>query len=1128
MIGQESLLKNWEEQLANLRKESKLLVQFLQEIVEKVDNFNDNINKELIQRIFPKLEEILRNEAVQYEENTINIMRNVVLKIIQKISNHTLPSDRIQKICNVILEVIERDNEENAILGVKIIQDVLLKNIHNTDIEIMEKIEKYLLLQFKDFEHKFHTNFGSTESSLLGREAALRTEEGGRRTKPKIASKDSFKVVAEIYLITVIAMGLYSKRPKPKIAEFVPHIVNALKLMPSREIQRAKKEKFIDFIVAQNKLYSIVSYLLRMQAASDALQKYSNDIAEASMTFLKNCPSEQSNVRKNFLGTLKFLIISYIDPYLKHFEDILNYQVLLGESERQDLRAQASMIILNVAQYTKDKLTGEQKNLIIHDLLRMINDITVTINFQSNAVVTLNKYIDIISKMSDCSAILMEIVQILTMKFRFLAKYLPKSYESRISLKEEEGKKKKKENNNFMKFLNLGDNDEMEVETPSGKQLEFFVDTGQGYLKLENDKEQDIGDLLKETKQIVQKMIALMQSVINTLCDFSSSAVPETENHLSEDKLEQLSKLFHYGIKYFVIKSSIYRAYGRNLSAEEEDLNKNVKLFMEIFVRLDISSFGQIFERQIGFLCKCITKQKTKKAVSQCGIEKEKGTLNGEKKTFDNEFLLKIPQFMKDELSHLPKEKLSEAKQSKSAVFAHILARYLLKKFKNIGGYKKLNSEKNSDTQKYTKTLCLFKIVMDIFSHLDDNENIHSYYLNFVVLSAKFSRKAKSFYHYFSVIKSVNKAINAKQPDPPKMFATLLPGLLTIILKVRQECPVLNELLTETCQFLPVNFRSLVEYLPNLARPFMDCISQIKVANNIASNAMRSFENWLAALTQLLELLDPLFKPILIEFITYLHKLFTCNHYTPSIHKILSRLGGKSRLYMIEKEAYTKSFPDEGLRMTMLERNTKKKIIAGMDVGLDASFRYLESTSKIKPENVKSIYRLVKAAYYAFMDESFDADYIRTCYSILVRHDYEELKKIVDINAAKNFDPLQPQMRITVMKRDSQKHALEKLLTEIFYMTAVYYTRKDSSKKLPEFFFFVCEHLVLIGLCRNGMLTRGNVDEIDPQTYLNVITEFLNESKDTVYPSQKKQSNYKSGHKSHKAYSPNVYEDSGL
>ena len=189
--------------------------------------------------------------------------------------------------------------------------------------------------------------------------------------------------------------------------------------------------------------------------------------------------------------------------------------------------------------------------------------------------------------------------------------------------------------------------------------------------------------------------------------------------------------------------------------------------------------------------------------------------------------------------------------------------------------------------------------------------------------------------------------------------------------------------------------------------------------------------------------------------------------------------------------------------MAMLERTTHKKIVAGMDVGLDASFRYLESTSKIKSENVKSIYKLVKAAYYAFMDDSFDADYVKECYKDLVSKNYSELKRKAEGSAADMFNSEKAQMRVTSTKRDSQRHALEKLLTEIFYMTAVYYTRDGYTKKLLEFFEFVCQHLVLIGLCRNGSLTIGKVDEIDPLTYLNVITEFLNESKDTVYPSQK-------------------------
>ena len=332
----------------------------------------------------------------------------------------------------------------------------------------------------------------------------------------------------------------------------------------------------------------------------------------------------------------------------------------------------------------------------------------------------------------------MEIVQILTLKFKFLEKYLPKSYEMRMNQKKFEEKTKKSDGRILAQVLRVKDLEKEEAIPPEDrdKELEFYVETGRSYMRIENDRDHDISDLLKETKQLVQKMIALMQSVINTLSD-SNKTLPKTENHLSEENLEQVSKLFHYGIKYFITKSAIYRLYGKNIQMEEEDLNKNVKLFMEIFMRLDLASFAQIMERQMGFLCKCITKPVAKRELKEL--------IKEDKKLNDTDFLLKIPQYLKEELAKMNTAGRDKAQieqiQSYSTAFAHILAKYLLKKLKNIGGYKKKEPDGTLDTQKYSKTLGLFKIVMDIFTHLEDNENIHVLYLNFIVLSAKYSSK---------------------------------------------------------------------------------------------------------------------------------------------------------------------------------------------------------------------------------------------------------------------------------------------------------------------------------------------------------------------------------------------------
>ena len=101
--------------------------------------------------------------------------------------------------------------------------------------------------------------------------------------------------------------------------------------------------------------------------------------------------------------------------------------------------------------------------------------------------------------------------------------------------------------------------------------------------------------------------------------------------------------------------------------------------------------------------------------------------------------------------------------------------------------------------------------------------------------------------------------------------------------------------------------------------------------------------------------------------------------------------------------------------MIMTERTTGKKIIGGMDVGWDASFRYLESTNKIKPENVKFIYKLVKAAYYAFMDDFFDKDVIAQAYNTLIHKNYAELAKFARIKQSDDFDDLTMKYLLAVL-----------------------------------------------------------------------------------------------------------------
>ena len=388
----------------------------------------------------------------------------------------------------------------------------------------------------------------------------------------------------------------------------------------------------------------------------------------------------------------------------------------------------------------------------------------------------------------------MSIIEILTLKFKFLVKNLPKSYEKKVHQKAADEKRKAEEAQVLGKILKRDvSHEEVKADPAANKpvvptleddrELEFYVETGRSYLRIDNGRDRDISDLLRETKQLVQRVIALMQSVINTLCDCCKSAPAEANSQSIDERIEQLCRLFHYGIKYFVTKTSIYRLYGKNIAAEAEDMDKNVRLFMDTFVRLDLASFARIIEKQIGFLCKCITKPTAGSAF--------KGLSINDARLYDNEFLLKVFHYVRDELIKGSRDRAQfEVVRDYSTAFAHILARYLLRKFKNIGGYNKMieddenieeqkeedqkedaQREVSAGSQKYMRTLSLFKLVMEIFARLEvteksepdfdrqaaasgaapgpaanqmrrfeKNEDIHAYYFDFIVMSTKYSR----------------------------------------------------------------------------------------------------------------------------------------------------------------------------------------------------------------------------------------------------------------------------------------------------------------------------------------------------------------------------------------------------
>lgn len=471
----------------------------------------------------------------------------------------------------------------------------------------------------------------------------------------------------------------------------------------------------------------------------------------------------------------------------------------------------------------------------------------------------------------------MEITEIVSMKLNFITATLPPLFVKQLK------KSKAKQHDDMHKITGLIPL----ASVPARSAAKFYLDKGNSVWS------RDVPELVKETKQMAQRMFALMQSVVNTL--YNCADIQRNED------LQQLGKVFHEGLKYFAMSTALYKAHGKNVASELEDIDKSFRIFMETFLRTDLPGFALIMEEQMPFFVRCVTTPLAAKSLAELNVT--------DVKVFSNDFLLKMLTYMKDELQKLSDRSQREAVQGHVGIFVYYLAQQLLEEFPNMGGYK--TEETSFEALKQSHYLQLFKYATDMLSHLEFNESTNSFHFTFLVLSLKYSRRARAFHNYFVVCKLINRAIKERSSDAvkdtmgPREFAQILPGIVPLLLQARQDCHILNELFLDIFQSFPVSFQLILECLPKIVRPIIDCIATARWESPSMVSSVRLLDLWFGKLMDPPELSDALCG-LVAEIVPSLHKLLGSQTLAYTVYKILGKLGGKARPCGLEREVYAK------------------------------------------------------------------------------------------------------------------------------------------------------------------------------------------------------------------------------
>lgn len=255
----------------------------LQERLTLVTEIRDNIElvhtieyKNFLQYLFPAFFNQLRSVQPQFNDGPEQKIRNIILEILNRLPSNELLRPTVQNLLKLSMYLLEIENEENAIICLRIIIDLHKNYRPNLEegvqpfLDIVQKIYSELpntvantfrgIIFFTIRKNSFSYNFLSILESNKPPVNSTPTQPGSQlltetpKNGTSIRSIQSFKVLTECPIIVVLLFQLYPRHLPQNIPKFMPLIIKALNLNAPRNARTTHRAAYVDFIAAQVKV----------------------------------------------------------------------------------------------------------------------------------------------------------------------------------------------------------------------------------------------------------------------------------------------------------------------------------------------------------------------------------------------------------------------------------------------------------------------------------------------------------------------------------------------------------------------------------------------------------------------------------------------------------------------------------------------------------------------------------------------------------------------------------------------------------------------------------------------------------------------------------------------------------
>jgi len=792
----------------------------------------------------------------QATENAEHKLRNVVIEILNRLPHSEVLRPFVQDLLKLSLRVLTQDNEDNALLAIRIVFD-LLRNFRPT---VEAEVQPFLDFVVNIY-HKFPTTVSyffdnpNTSASMAASmpmqhldptadASVMMQVPGGGQLNP---SARSFKIVTESPLVVMFLFQLYAKLVQTNIPHLLPLMVAAISIKGPDKVPPHLKTPFNDLKGAQVKTLSFLTYLLKSNA--DYIKSYEESICKSIVNLLVTCPPDSVSIRKELLVGLKQVLnTEYKRGLFPLIDTLLDERVLIGTGRVciETLRPLAYTLLAELVHYVREDISLPQLSRIIYLFSRNMHDSSLTLIIHTtSARLMLNLVEPIYQKgvdqqsMDEARVLLGRILDAFVGKFRTLKRTIPQLLE--------EGEEGKEQPNLRMK---------LEVPLQTVLNLQQPLE----YTKEINDYKSLIKTLAVGMKTIIWSITHAHWPRPQQQNQQSSNLSLQHFRGLREDEVRKTSGVLKSGVHCLA------------LFKEKDDDREILQSFSQMLAIMEARDIMDMFSFCMSDL-------------------------------FDS-------MITNNQLLHIFSTLLQAPKVLRP--FTDVLINFLVSS--------KLEALKQPDSPAAKLVLQLFRFLFIAAAKAPESceRTLQPHVPVIMEVCMRSATEVEKPLGYMHLLRNMFRALNSAKFD--SLMRDLIPSLqpcLNMLLSML-DGPIsedMRDLILELCLILPARLSSLLPHIPRLMKPL---VLALKGSDDLVSLALRTLEFWIDSLNP--DFLEPSMANLMSEVILALWSHLRPPPYTWGTKslELLGKLGGRNRRFLREPLALeSKENPEHGLRLVL-------------------------------------------------------------------------------------------------------------------------------------------------------------------------------------------------------------------